>query len=580
MVVPPDAVRALADALLEHPEDALTVLSAVRDGSGRVVDFHYELANGAAERNAGKALQGRRMLEVWAGQDTSLFVPMVELLRDGGEVRFEYEASYPGADPAIAGRTYSSYVRAAGTEHVVQQFRDITELRRAQGLLHTQALHDPLTGLANRRLLLDHLEQALARLERRPSTLAVLYCDVDRFKQINDTFGHGVGDQLLQLVGSSLHAALRPADTIARIGGDEFVVLCEDLEPGATGLDLAERLRSAVPATCRIAGTDVHVGVSVGVTTLTEPVPADRALSEADTALYAAKQDGRRQSRLFSDTMREQSLHRYRTEAGLAVALERGEFELHHQPKVDLASGVVTGAEALLRWRHPTDGLLLPGAFLDVLEDSAGILDVGDWVLREACAEAAGWPRLGSTAVVQVNLAARQIASPHLVGQVRAALARSGLAAERLELEITEGQVLTDLPGAVRTLEEVRALGVRVALDDFGSGYSSLAWLQRLPVTSLKLDRTFLADLNGSRSNSAIVRAVVDLGHALGLQVVGEGVEDEAQLRALRALGVDEVQGFHLGRPVPAAEFRERLRRAALGARGDGRGPAAPVTGG
>ncbi|WP_432486402.1 putative bifunctional diguanylate cyclase/phosphodiesterase [Kineococcus esterisolvens] len=578
--MPPDAVRALADALLEHPEDALTVLSAVRDGSGRVVDFHYELANGAAERNAGKALQGRRMLEVWAGQDTSLFVPMVELLRDGGEVRFEYEASYPGADPAIAGRTYSSYVRAAGTEHVVQQFRDITELRRAQGLLHTQALHDPLTGLANRRLLLDHLEQALARLERRPSTLAVLYCDVDRFKQINDTFGHGVGDQLLQLVGSSLHAALRPADTIARIGGDEFVVLCEDLEPGATGLDLAERLRSAVPATCRIAGTDVHVGVSVGVTTLTEPVPADRALSEADTALYAAKQDGRRQSRLFSDTMREQSLHRYRTEAGLAVALERGEFELHHQPKVDLASGVVTGAEALLRWRHPTDGLLLPGAFLDVLEDSAGILDVGDWVLREACAEAAGWPRLGSTAVVQVNLAARQIASPHLVGQVRAALARSGLAAERLELEITEGQVLTDLPGAVRTLEEVRALGVRVALDDFGSGYSSLAWLQRLPVTSLKLDRTFLADLNGSRSNSAIVRAVVDLGHALGLQVVGEGVEDEAQLRALRALGVDEVQGFHLGRPVPAAEFRERLRRAALGARGDGRGPAAPVTGG
>ncbi|WP_432488435.1 putative bifunctional diguanylate cyclase/phosphodiesterase [Kineococcus sp. SYSU DK018] len=580
MVVPPDAVRALADALLEHPEDALTVLSAVRDGSGRVVDFHYELANGAAERNAGKALQGRRMLEVWAGQDTSLFVPMVELLRDGGEMRFEYEASYPGADPAIAGRAYSSYVRAAGTEHVVQQFRDITELRRAQGLLHTQALHDPLTGLANRRLLLDHLEQALARLERRSSTLAVLYCDVDRFKQINDTFGHGVGDRLLQLVGSSLHAALRPADTIARIGGDEFVVLCEDLEPGATGLDLAERLRSAVPAICRIAGTDVHVGVSVGVTTLTEPVPADRALSEADTALYAAKQDGRRQSRLFSDTMREQSLHRYRTEAGLAVALERGEFELHHQPKVDLASGVVTGAEALLRWRHPTDGLLLPGAFLDVLEDSAGILDVGDWVLREACAEAAGWPRLGSTAVVQVNLAARQIASPHLVGQVRAALARSGLAAERLELEITEGQVLTDLPGAVWTLEEVRALGVRVALDDFGSGYSSLAWLQRLPVTSLKLDRTFLADLNGSRSNSAIVRAVVDLGHALGLQVVGEGVEDEAQLRALRALGVDEVQGFHLGRPVPAAEFRERLRRAAPGARGDGRGPAAPVTGG
>ncbi|WP_337061960.1 putative bifunctional diguanylate cyclase/phosphodiesterase [Kineococcus sp. G2] len=567
MVATPEAVRALADALLEHPEDALTVLSAVRDGSGRVVDFHYELANGTAERNAGKPLRGRRVLEVWAGQDTSLFVPMVELLRDGGELRFEYEASYPGADSAIAGRTYSSYVRAAGPEHVVQQFRDVTELRRAQDLLHTQALHDPLTGLANRRLLLDHLEQALARLGRRPSTLAVLYCDVDRFKLVNDTFGHGVGDQLLERVGSALRAALRPADTVARIGGDEFVVLCEDLEPGATGLDLAERLRSAVPETFRIAGAEVRAGVSVGVTTVTEPVAADRVLSEADAALYAAKQDGRRQSRLFSDAMREQSLHRYRVEAGLAVALERGEFELHHQPKVDLASGVVTGAEALLRWRHPTDGLLLPGAFLDVLEDGTGILDVGAWVLREACAEAVRWPGLGSTAVVQVNLAARQIASPHLVEQVRAALAASGLLPQRLELEITEGQVLADLTGAVRTLEEVRALGVRVALDDFGSGYSSLAWLQRLPVTSLKLDRTFLADLNGSRDNSAIVRAVVDLGHALGLRVVGEGVEDEEQLRALRALGVDEVQGFHLGRPVPAVEFRELLRRRACAGR-------------
>ncbi len=560
-MVPPDAVRALAGALLHHPEDALVVLVALRDGDGRVVDFRYELANATAERNAGRPLAGRRMLETWSEEDTSLFEPMVRLLRDGGELSFEYEAAHAGADPAIAGRTYSTYLRAVGTERVVQQFRDVTALRRAQDLLHVQALHDPLTGLANRRLLLDRLERALARLGRHPSTLAVLYCDVDRFKLINDTFGHGVGDQLLQHVGSALRAALRPADTIARIGGDEFVVLCEDLEPGSTGLDLAERLRLAVPERCRTAGGDVHVGVSVGVTTVTEPVAVDRALSEADAALFAAKQDGRRQSRSFTDAMREQALHRYRTEAGLAVALERGEFTLHHQPKVDLASGLVSGAEALLRWQHPTDGLLLPVAFLDVLEESSAIVDVGAWVLREACAEAVRWPELGSTAVVQVNLAARQIASRGLVEQVRAALRGSGLPAHRLELEITEGQVLTDLAGAVRTLEELRALGVRLALDDFGSGYSSLAWLQRLPVTSLKLDRAFLADLGGSRDNSAIVGSVVDLGHALGLRVVGEGVEDQAQLDALRTLGVDEAQGFHLGRPVPAARFRQGLRR-------------------
>ncbi|WP_158257134.1 putative bifunctional diguanylate cyclase/phosphodiesterase [Kineococcus xinjiangensis] len=555
----PELGRALVEALMLHPHDALLVMRAVRDEDGRVVDFTYALTNDTAELNAGRPLAGRSMLEAWSREDSPFLDVFTAMLEDGGCLLSEYDGSGPTSDPALHGRTFAVYARAAGPDLVVAQYRDITGLRRAEALLQEQATHDVLTGLPNRRLFLDRLDVAMARLERHPATLAVLYCDLDHFKQVNDTLGHGVGDRLLQQVATALRGALRPADTLARFGGDEFVVLCEDLESTDAAHDLAERLRAAVPPALRIEDRDVQVGLSVGVSTTDRPAPVERVLSEADTALYAAKRAGRRRVHVFGEEMRAASRRRYHVESGLYGALEREEFLLHYQPKVHITSGRISGVEALLRWQHPDEGLLLPVEFLDVVDDGGLVLPVGEWVLRRACEEAARWGSAAETPLVQVNLSARQVTSPLLVELVRDVLAVTGLPPARLELEVTEGQVLTNMRAAVAVLQDVRDLGVGVALDDFGSGYSSLAWLQRLPVTTLKLDRAFLSDLTTAPGSAAIIRAVVDLGHALGLRVVGEGVENAGQLEALRGLGVDEAQGFHLAHPMPAASLRRML---------------------
>nr|WP_269205305.1 bifunctional diguanylate cyclase/phosphodiesterase [Motilibacter aurantiacus] len=453
--------------------------------------------------------------------------------------------------------------RAVGGEWIVAQYRDITELRELQRGLEHAALHDALTGLPNRRLFMHDLEQALARLPRTERAIGVVFCDVDGLKLVNDTFGHAVGDQALLHVADSLHTALRPSDSLARLSGDEFVVLAQDLDGAQDALSLATRLHQAIKPLPASSSAAVRVGLSMGVTVAHDAVPVDQVLSEADAALYEAKRRGRGRVVLFDAGMGERSRHRYHLENDLRAAVQRGEFALHYQPKYDLATGRPVGVEALLRWQHPTRGLLHPGVFLEALEETGLIVEVGAWVLRTACAEACGWAAVTpQPPVVEVNLAAAQLATTDIVDQVHQVLTGTGLAPERLELEVTEHQALTDLPHVIASLGRLRRLGVGVALDDFGAGYSSLSWLQRLPACTLKLDRSLLAAASDTSTGTPVARAVIDLGHALGLQVVAEGVETAQQLDLVRKLGADQAQGFYLSRPLPQEQVRGLLARS------------------
>jgi diguanylate cyclase (GGDEF)-like protein len=438
-----------------------------------------------------------------------------------------------------------------------------------------RALHDPLTGLANRGLLMDKLGQALARARRRPGCVAVLFLDLDRFKVVNDSLGHAVGDEILVEVARRLEAVMGSADTVARLGGDEFVVLAEDVADVDQALALARRLRQAVAAPMAVAGGQrVVVTASVGVA-LSAPgvdfrdgdgdgagdgessVPTRSTLLwDADVAMYRAKDRGRDRVQVFEDGLRAGSLGRFRSEAMLRHALDHDGLRLHYQPLVDLRSGALAGAEALVRLHHPERGLVPPAEFIPVAEETGLVVPLGAWVVAEAAAQAAAWRAIQPPGVpamtVSINLSGRQLATPGFAVEVGAAIARSGADASHLCFEITENALLDADGGSVATLDRLKELGVRLAIDDFGTGHSSLTWLRRLPADYLKVDRTFVAGLGTDPGDTAIVRAVLDLGRALGLATVAEGVETAEQLAALRDLGCDWAQGYHLARPGPA----------------------------
>ena len=389
--------------------------------------------------------------------------------------------------------------------------------------------------------------------------MAVLCLDLDRFKPVNDTLGHPVGDALLRAVAARLLACVREGDTAARLGGDEFAVLQAGAgQPEAAGA-LARRLVEALSAPYEVLGHQVVVGASVGVALAPgDGRDPDELLKRADMALYRAKADGRGTFRSFEPGMDARLQARRLLELDLRKALAAGELELHYQPLVDLRTGAVSALEALLRWRHPARGLVPPGEFVPLAEEIGLIVPVGGWVLRRACADAAGWP--GGVRVA-VNLSAAQFRGRELVAAVVGALAAAGLAPARLELEITETVLLRDGEATLATLRELRALGVRIAMDDFGTGYSSLGYLRSFPFDKIKIDRCFVRDLGASADCEAIVRAVTGLGGSLGIATTAEGVETEEQLERLRAEGCDEAQGFHLGRPMPAADVRALLDR-------------------
>ncbi|CAB4658369.1 unannotated protein [freshwater metagenome] len=420
-----------------------------------------------------------------------------------------------------------------------------------------QAHHDSLTGLPNRSLFTELLSIATGRASRGNTLNAVMFIDLDRFKEVNDSLGHDAGDELLINVASRLRECSRVSDTIARFGGDEFVVLCEDLDPeSASGViaDLAERLLASIDQPMVIKGQSLRVSASVGVAIDGGNAKASGMLRDADAAMYKAKKNGKARFEVFGDELRSSALNRLEMESGLRNAAINGELVLEYQPVINLVTGSVEGAEALVRWLHPTQGMLQPASFIEIAEETGAISEVGNFVLREACSQLGRWIKDGEVSTnftVSVNVSARQFEGSGLIEVVRQALASSGLIPSQLVLEITEGTLME--PTSIEALRALHDLGVQVAIDDFGTGYSSLYYLKRFPVDIVKIDRSFVDGLGHDPDDEAIVSAVLGLGHALGLLVVAEGVESELQMQALSALGCDSAQGFLISRPVPAS---------------------------
>ncbi|MCO6415046.1 EAL domain-containing protein [Siccirubricoccus sp. KC 17139] len=448
---------------------------------------------------------------------------------------------------------------AGGTPHsALGTIIDITERREAEARIAHLAHHDTLTGLANRALFRRRLDEALARA-RQGGAFAVLCLDLDRFKEVNDTLGHPVGDALLRQAAERLQALLREADSLARLGGDEFAVIQVAMERSADAAALARRLVATLAAPFELEGHQVMIGTSIGIAVAPrDGMDGDALLKAADMALYRAKADGRGRWRFFEPEMDARMQLRRALETDLRRALSRGEFELFYQPIVTLASRQVAGFEVLLRWRHPERGLVPPDAFIPLAEEIGLIGPIGEWVLRQACREAARWP---APLRVAVNLSPAQFAGRVLVDAVTAVLRETGLDAARLEVEITEAVMLQDTRTTLVTLHRLKALGVRIAMDDFGTGYSSLGYLQRFPFDKVKIDRSFTRELERSRKSNAIIRAVVGLCAGLDMGVTAEGVETAAQLETLSRCGCDEAQGFLFGQPRPAAELPEMLRQ-------------------
>lgn len=448
-----------------------------------------------------------------------------------------------------------------GVAHYVGVFDDISELHDKEQRIRHQAYHDALTGLANRTLLTDRLEHAIATADRGDLKVAVMFLDLDRFKVVNDSLGHDVGDELLKAVAQRLKSSLRRADTVARLGGDEFVVLSTHWENPAEVAQLGDKILELLKEPFPVSGHDLHVGCSIGISLF----PADgkdarELLKNADTAMYAVKEGGRDGYRFFDASMNAQAVERLTMETALRQALERQEFELYYQPKVTLSTGRVAGMEALVRWHHPTQGMVSPVRFIPLAEETGLVVPLGEWVLRQACRQVRQWALAGiNPGPVAVNVSARQLGLADFAARVAAILDEEGVAPGAIDLEITETAIMSDPDRAAAQLEQLSALGVHIALDDFGVGYSSLGYLKRLPISVLKMDRSFIHDVIENEDSAQLARGIVRLAVALDIKVVAEGVETAEQVDFLRACGCDIVQGYYYSRPLPPGKLGDEF---------------------
>jgi diguanylate cyclase (GGDEF)-like protein len=467
------------------------------------------------------------------------------------------------------GRTFDRYsapVKSADNVYYgrVWYFRDITERKVLEEQLTHQAFHDSLTGLPNRALFLDRLEHTLARQKRRKGKVAMLFIDLDNFKFVNDSLGHKVGDQLLVAVPERLQDCLRPEDTIARLSGDEFTVLLEDVASPNDATHVAERIVEQLQAPFMFEGHQVYITASIGIV-LSTPFakePPEELLRKADIALYLAKNTGKANFKVFIPSMDAMYAERLNLEGDLRRAVEREEFTVYYQPNVSLEPNQIIGVEALVRWKHPERGLIYPKKFVPLAEETGLIVPLGQQVLREACRQTKEWQERYPSApplMIYVNLSGKQLQCPEVVPDVAEALGKSGLEPGTLCLEITESVLMEDAPSSFDTLWRLKDLGVKLAIDDFGTGYSSLSYLKRLPVDFLKIDRSFVAGLGERPEDRGIAQAVVDLSHTLGLKVVAEGVETEKQLAHLRGIGCELAQGYCFWKPLPSAATGELL---------------------
>jgi diguanylate cyclase (GGDEF)-like protein len=483
-------------------------------------------------------------------------------------------------------------------EGIVINMRDVTERRhteeltrekiRAEEQIRQLALYDSLTGLPNRNLFKEQLSDAVARADRTDQALVMLSLDLDRFKRINDTFGREVGDLLLKEVASRLTKSLRQTDfvtrndssamrhQIARQGGDEFTVLLGDLNQAQEATKVARRILEALSQPFNVNGNEIVMSASIGIAVYRlDGNDADTLLKNADAAMYYAKDQGKNNYQYYNDKMNTSAFQEMSLESNLHKALERDEFSLYYQPKIDVKNGSIVGTEALIRWRHPDLGLVSPAQFIPMAEETGLIIPIGEWVLNSACAQLRAWQEDGLAPLpVAVNLSAKQFHQQNIAATVMRALQDHAVDPRLLELEITESTAMRNPEATSATLRNLKALGVRIAIDDFGTGYSSLSYLKRFPIDSLKIDRSFVADLPGNQDDATIAQAIITMAHALRLKVIAEGVENEAQLEFLTANGCDEMQGYYFSRPLPVEDctrlFREK-RKLPLPLADDGR---------
>jgi len=505
---------------------------------------------------------GRRIQDVLPPAVSETFLEKRSELEHSGELQtFEYQLQVPQGL-----RTFEARLTrlAAGSNDLVAVVRDITERKRVEEEIRYRANYDQLTGLPNRELLVERLSQAIRQAHRGLHRVALLFVDLDHFKQVNDTLGHTLGDHLLQQAAERLRHCVRESDTVARQGGDEFVVLLQDIDHPRDAAQVAAKIIDLLEDPFQLNGHAAHIGASVGITLY--PEDGEDVLTlfrNADLAMYRAKDAGRNTFQFFETAMTLAAMERRSMESDLRLALEQGEFLLHYQPIYDLAEGRLAGAEALVRWLHPRRGLVSPNAFIPLAEETGLIRDLGAWVLEQACLQLARWHQEGLDLYLGVNISSRQIPDALPLEWLQALATRHGLPPERLVLEITEGVLLADTPRTKAWLEGVRDLGLRIALDDFGTGYSSLAYLKRFSMDSLKIDRAFVGDMERNPADRALVEAILAMARSLGLDVVAEGVENEGQLATLRRLGCRYAQGSHLSGPLPAEGFSDLVLTAA-----------------
>ena len=554
-------------SLLQNSSDAQAIL----DADGRV---RYESV--AVERILGYKAgdwEGRPFGSLVHDEDRATVEQALADLASGqgAERRFEFRIQHTDGtwrtmeaigrnlldDPAVAG--------------IVINHRDVTERTVLEAQLTRQAFHDALTGLPNRALFTDRVSHALKRRGRQHRGVVVLFVDLDDFKAINDSLGHQAGDRVLQEVGERLRTTVRPGDTVARLGGDEFAFLLEDVSDPADAEEVADRVAISLGAPLAVGGVEVALRASVGIAVAEDSDTAADLLRDADTAMYTAKARGGGSHERFVPAMREAAISRFELGTDLRRAIDRQEFVLHYQPVVDLRLGRILGFEALVRWQHPTRGLLSPAGFIPAAEATGLIVPIGRWVLEEACRQAHAWQLATLTEpplTMSANLSARELREPGLIEGVADILERTGVDPATIVLEITETSMVEDADGAIATLQALKALGVRLAIDDFGTGYSSLSYLRRLPVDVLKLDRSFVVPSGRGDRESALVDAVFRLGRSLGLVTIAEGIEDAEQRDRLISLGCRVGQGYLFARPMaePAAlEFLRTYGKAPVG---------------
>ncbi len=547
-------------ALVQHSSEVVILVD--RQGCVEYVSESMTRVFGYGEAE----LQGESLSGILAADaGTRLREGLAEVaLRPYGVLELELPFRHRAGHDCTAQFTITNLLDNPSVGGLVLNTRDVSERRQLEDQLVHQAFHDNLTSLANRALFKDRVEHALQRTKRQTPSVAVLFLDLDGFKEVNDSLGHAAGDRLLIQVGQRLVSCVRPSDTVARFGGDEFAVLIEDASDDLELVAVAERILDSLRQPFFVNDRELHVRGSMGIARMDPDVESvDQLLRNADLAMYRAKATGQGGFERYDPGMHTQLVERMQLEADLRRALDQGELFLHYQPTLDLASGQIVGAEALARWNHPTRGLVPPSEFIPLAEASGLIQRLGAWVLREACRQAAVWqqadPHRDKPLSLSVNLSGKQLQHTQVVQDVTEALRDSGLPAKSLVLEMTESVLLDDSETVLDILRQLKQLGARLAIDDFGTGYSSLSYLHRFPVDILKIDRSFVERLSRTSDNAELARTVVRLGQSLQLQTVAEGVEDSAQFLTLRRMGCDIGQGYYFGRPMEGDDMGRLL---------------------